>query len=94
VSNPPYVPEGDQIQREVRDYEPPAALYAGVDGLAMYRRVIPEAARLLKSGGWLVMELGYGASDAVQSMLAGWHDVEVSRDLAGFPRVVAARFEE
>src|SRR5580693_196483 len=60
VSNPPYVPESDSstIQREVRDHEPAVALYGGADGLGVYRRLIPEAARLLKPGGWLVMEIG------------------------------------
>jgi release factor glutamine methyltransferase len=57
VSNPPYVPESDSstIQREVRDHEPAVALYGGADGYAIYRRLIPEAARILRSGGWLLM---------------------------------------
>ncbi len=93
VSNPPYVPEDDSstIQREVRDYEPAVALYGGADGLEIYRRLIPEAARLLKPGGWLVMELGYKSSDAVRGMLGGWKEVEVIPDLAGWPRVIVAR---
>ena len=55
VSNPPYVPEGDALQREIRDFEPHIALFGGVDGLIFYRRLIPEAARLLTPGGRLVM---------------------------------------
>ena len=52
VSNPPYVPETDRatLQPEVRDHEPALALFAGKDGLDVYRRLIPEAARLLKPG--------------------------------------------
>ncbi len=91
VSNPPYVPEGDMIQREVREHEPRVALYAGADGLAIYRRLIPEAARVLKKGGWLVMELGYRSSEAVRAMLENWDDVETVNDLAGFPRVIVAK---
>jgi release factor glutamine methyltransferase len=93
VSNPPYVPALDQttIQREVRDYEPPVALYGGDDGLDFYRRLVPEARRLLKPGGWLMMELGYAVVDAVRAMLADWRDVEIGSDLAGLPRVVMAR---
>jgi release factor glutamine methyltransferase len=97
VSNPPYVPEDDSstIQREVRDHEPAVALYGGADGLEIYRRLIPEAARLLIPGGWLVMELGYKSSDAVRAMLnnglRGWSGVEVIADLAGWPRVIIAR---
>ena len=93
VSNPPYVPARDKttIQREVRDYEPETALYGGDDGLEIYRRLIPEAERLLVPGGWLVMEIGYTLGDAVRDMLAAWKDVEVRTDLAGLPRVILAK---
>lgn len=91
VSNPPYVPVGDVIQREVREHEPAVALYSGADGLDMYRRLIPEAARLLKPGGWLMMELGFKSSPAVREMLQGWRCVETVDDLAGIPRVIAAQ---
>lgn len=93
VSNPPYVPARDKsmLQREVRDYEPEVALYGGEDGLEIYRRLIPEAGRLLAPGGWLVMEIGYALSDAVSDMLDAWKSVEIRSDLAGLPRVIAAR---
>jgi release factor glutamine methyltransferase len=94
VSNPPYVPQVDQpnLQREVRDYEPHAALFAGPTGLEIYERLIPDAARILRPNGWLLLELGYNSLDAVQAMLqSGWSDIDVMQDLAGFPRVVAAR---
>jgi release factor glutamine methyltransferase len=93
VSNPPYVPESDSstIQREVRDHEPAVALYGGADGLEVYRRLIPEAARLLKPGGWLVMEIGYRSGEAVAAMLGTWREVETIPDLAGLPRVMVAR---
>ena len=93
ISNPPYVPALDRttIQREVRDYEPPVALYGGDDGLEVYRRLVPEARRLLKPGGWLMMELGYAAVDAVRAMLADWREIEIAADLAGLPRVAIAR---
>jgi release factor glutamine methyltransferase len=93
VSNPPYVPLIDKhtIQVEVRDHEPPVALYGGNDGFEIYRRLIPDAARILKPGGWLIMELGYSSATGVLEMLAGWHDVSLRPDLAGIPRVVQAR---
>jgi release factor glutamine methyltransferase len=93
VSNPPYVPALDQttIQREVREYEPPLALFGGDDGLEVYRRLAPEARRLLQPGGWLMMELGYAVVDAVRAMLADWRELEIASDLAGLPRVVMAR---
>jgi release factor glutamine methyltransferase len=93
VSNPPYVPARDKstIQREVRDYEPEVALYGGDDGLEIYRRLIPEAERLLAPGGWLVMEIGYALGDAVRDMLVAWKEVEIRTDLARLPRVIMAR---
>lgn len=93
VSNPPYVPWRDRhiVQREVRDFEPEVALYAGEDGLDVYRRLIPEAHRLLKSGGWLIMELGFETAVPVREMLRGWDAVESINDLAGITRVMTAR---
>jgi release factor glutamine methyltransferase len=93
VSNPPYVPARDKstVQREVRDYEPEVALYGGDDGLEIYRRLIPDAHRLLAPGGWLIMEIGYTLGDAVRDMLVAWSEVELRTDLAGLPRVIVAR---
>jgi release factor glutamine methyltransferase len=93
VSNPPYVPRRDRaaLQREVRDHEPELALFAGDDGLSVYRRLIPEAWRLLAPGGWLIMELGHDSLAPVREMLTGWSEIEVVNDLAGIPRVVVAQ---
>jgi release factor glutamine methyltransferase len=94
VSNPPYVPATDRpsLQREVRDWEPPVALYGGPTGLEIYERLIVEAARVLRPGGWLLVELGYNSLDAVRAMLeSGWTDIAVMHDLAGLPRVLQAR---
>ena len=94
VSNPPYVPSTDApgLQREVRDYEPHVALFAGPTGLEIYQRLIADAGRVLKPGGWLLVELSYNALEGVRNMLAaGWEDLEVGSDLAGLPRVLAAR---
>jgi release factor glutamine methyltransferase len=66
------------------------ALFGGADGLEIYRRLVPEAARLLKPGGSLVMEIGYLAADAVGAMLGEWNNVETKPDLAGIPRVMTA----
>lgn len=93
VSNPPYVPRTDEhgLQREVRDWEPHVALFAGDTGFEIYERIVEDAGRVLRPGGWLVMELGFASRDRVLGMLTGWQDVRVEPDLAGIPRVIAAR---
>jgi release factor glutamine methyltransferase len=94
VSNPPYVPATDAmgLQQEVRDWEPAAALFAGPTGLEIYQRLVCDAARVLRPGGWLIVELGFNSRDRVRAMLGcGWEEVEVVPDLAGIPRVLAAR---
>ena len=96
VSNPPYVATADApgLQREVRDYEPHVALFAGETGLEIYERLVQEAERVLRPGGALVMELGFRLSERVRAMLGPlWQDVQIVPDLAGIPRVLAARLE-
>jgi release factor glutamine methyltransferase len=83
--------EQDGLQREVRDFEPHVALFGGPTGVELYERIVADAARVLRPGGWLVMELGFGSRDRVAAMLSGWNDVSVEPDLAGIPRVIAAR---
>ncbi len=94
ASNPPYVPKTDHpaLQREVRDYEPEVALFGGPSGLEIYQRLIPEARRVLRPGGWLLLELGYNSLEPVRGMFgAGWGEITVHEDLAGLPRVLAVR---
>ncbi len=91
VSNPPYVREGGITQREVLEWEPRGALFAGVDGLDVYRRLIPEAGRVLLPGGSLVLELGFDSLAGVRALLGpGWRESTVIPDLAGIPRVLVS----
>ncbi|MGC2657799.1 MAG: peptide chain release factor N(5)-glutamine methyltransferase [Bryobacteraceae bacterium] len=94
LSNPPYVPGADaaNMQREVRDFEPHVALFAGDSGLEIYRRLISEAELAVRAGGCLMMELGYQSLDGVRDMLsARWAGVSVVADLAGLPRMISAQ---
>jgi release factor glutamine methyltransferase len=93
VSNPPYVPltQREGLQREVRDFEPHVALFAGHTGFEIYDRIVADAPRVLNPGGWLIMELGFTSLEHVQSLLSGWDSLRVVPDLAGIPRVIAAR---
>ena len=94
VSNPPYVPEGDResLAVEVRDFEPEEALFAGTDGLDVYRRLIPQAFAALAAGGRLVLEIGYGQEAPVSALLreAGFENVEFTADLQEIARVACA----
>jgi release factor glutamine methyltransferase len=94
VSNPPYVPGGDRdsMAVEVREYEPGLALFAGEDGLDVYRRLIPASFDALVSGGWIALEIGYGQAAGVGGLLeaSGFVQVEFTRDLQGIERVAAA----
>jgi len=93
ASNPPYVSEADKesLQPEVRDFEPPAALFAGPTGLDVIERLIPQAQRALKSGGWLAMEMGKGQDRVVRDLLSSWSALRFVPDLQGIPRAVAAQ---
>ena len=96
VSNPPYVPARDiaSLQPEVRDHEPLRALTGGDDGLDVIRRLVPAAAGVLRPGGWLLFEFGFGQGAGVRAIIAGEARlalVEVRADLAGIPRVAIAR---
>ena len=96
LSNPPYIPQGDAptLHAQVREFEPAMALFAGVEGLDIYARLIPESAQSLRTGGLLALEIGYGQRDAIAALLAGWDDVEFVEDLQGIPRVALARRRE
>ncbi|HEX2694632.1 MAG TPA: methyltransferase, partial [Acidobacteriota bacterium] len=94
VSNPPYVglEEWTRLPAEVRDREPRRALVGGVRGTEFTEKLVREARRFLKPCGRLVFEIGTGQDGAVRAMFgAGWDAMEVFSDLAGIPRVVAAR---
>ncbi len=93
VSNPPYVRQQDaaMLPREVREHEPALALFSGENGLELYGLLIEQAQVLLRSGGLLALELGYGASGKAAALLGqGWKNVRLRPDLAGIPRVLSA----
>jgi release factor glutamine methyltransferase len=95
VSNPPYVPATDRatLAVEVRDYEPEMALFAGNDGLEVYRRLLPAAFDTLIPGGFLILEIGYGQSHAIIELLVqfGFRQIDFVPDLQGIPRVACAQ---
>lgn len=93
VSNPPYV-RADAwagLSRDIRDYEDPAALLAGEDGLDCIRRIVAEAPDWLAPGGLLALEMGEEQGMAVRDLLhaRGFSGVAVTRDLAGHDRIAS-----
>lgn len=96
VSNPPYVSEEEYelLPREVRDFEPKEALVAGEDGLSCLARIVNDTPRVLKKGGWLLVEIGAGQGGDVSAMFceAGFSEVAVLQDLSGKDRVVKGKW--
>jgi release factor glutamine methyltransferase len=92
VSNPPYVGTGDAIDEALR-FEPADALFAGEDGLADIRRIVTDAPRVLRPGGWLAIEHGASQGEAVRALFAaaGMDDVTTEHDLVGHERATCGR---
>jgi release factor glutamine methyltransferase len=94
VANPPYVRSDaiGSLQREVRDYDPRAALDGGADGLNSYRAILSRAGALLAPGGFLAFEVGHDQGEAVAALCrkAGLSEVRILKDLGGRWRVVTA----
>jgi release factor glutamine methyltransferase len=97
ASNPPYVDplEAARLAPEVRDHEPAVALFPGPDPYALYRRLVPAAAVLLRPGGSLLLEIGQGMESEVVRLLveAGLRVDRVIPDLQGIPRTILAERE-
>ena len=93
VSNPPYVGESeeDQVQLEVRKFEPRNAVFAGPAGIEVIERLVFQARSSLKAGGWLIFEISGTIVDQVRRALSDWDEVRITNDLQGIPRVATAK---
>ncbi|MFW6386339.1 MAG: peptide chain release factor N(5)-glutamine methyltransferase [Bacillota bacterium] len=92
VSNPPYIArkEMEELPPEVLR-EPEAALNGGRQGLELYQRLIPQAHKVLRPGGFLFLEIGCKQAEEVKQLLAeGWEQIEVKKDYSGLDRVIKA----
>jgi release factor glutamine methyltransferase len=96
ISNPPYIPSSDinDLQPEIRQWEPRTALDGGADGLDAYRSIIPRTGNFLKNHGILILELGIGLARPVSGMAetAGLSGIEITKDLAGIERIFRAEW--
>ena len=94
VSNPPYVSssEYEQLDAEVKDYEPQTALLAGPKGTEIIEKLLPQARQKLNENGRILIELSPMIADAVVALFDTnqWKNVKLLKDLAGFNRIVSA----
>ncbi|MCV7372617.1 peptide chain release factor N(5)-glutamine methyltransferase [Mycolicibacterium arabiense] len=93
VANPPYIPDGAELESEVADHDPHHALFGGPDGMAVIEPIVAHAVRLLRRGGRVGVEhddTTSAATAAVFDRSGAFTDVTPRRDLAGRPRFVTA----
>jgi release factor glutamine methyltransferase len=87
IANPPYIPDGQELPKDVADHEPAIALFGGGDGMEIPRKFINAAARLLKSGGFFAIEHHESQPiDIAAAMLKDFDEIELHNDLVGRPR--------
>ena len=97
ISNPPYLSAKEWLScsPEITEHEPKRALVSGVTGLEFIAALIEGAVFFLRPGGYLLFEIGAGQMEGVMSLFnMNWKTVEAFKDLAGIPRVIAARMAE
>lgn len=97
VSNPPYIPphEKNNLQVEVRDFEPYSALFTNDSlGMEFYEKIIKNASNYLNPNGYIVFEIGINQSQMVSKLLAdkGFKDISILKDVTGIDRVIHAHF--
>jgi len=91
IANPPYVPDSQELPRDVAEHEPAIALFGGADGMKAPRLFISTASRLLKEGGFLAIEHHEGQGPAIADVLsADFTDILLHQDLTGRPRFTTA----
>ena len=98
ISNPPYIRTSviEGLEEEVKCHDPFIALDGKEDGLYFYRRIVDEGRKYLKSGGWLLFEIGHDQREEVMQLMeeAGFVEISAKKDLAGLDRVVMARYNK
>ncbi len=97
ISNPPYIPRDtyEKLPKEVKDFEPKAALLGGEDGLEHIREIIHKAPLFLKENGWLILENHFDQSEKVKKLLIEneFTSIEIVKDLSGIGRFTIGRYK-
>jgi release factor glutamine methyltransferase len=98
VSNPPYVSESEfrALEPEVKDCEPALALLAGRDGLSCIKKIVTHAPRILKDGGWCLVEIGAGQSSSAMGLFeeTGYSAISAHKDISNTERVIKAQWKK
>lgn len=97
ISNPPYIKRKDleDLEIEVKDFDPMISLDGGERGLEFYKKIIAEAPKYLNKNGTLYLEIGINQSDDIVEMLkADFESVTVKKDFAGIDRYIIAKKRE
>lgn len=91
ISNPPYIPTGTELQKEVT-FEPELALFAEGDGTGFYKKIIENSGKYLKTNGFVIFELGINQSEIVKSYFekCGFKNITIEKDFAGIDRIIFA----
>ncbi len=95
VCNPPYIStaEFEKLEKNVKDYEPRLALYAGTDGLDIYRKIAQQVDAFLKADGALILEIGYAQGQAVKELLENiniFREIRIEKDFHDNDRIIFA----
>ena len=98
ISNPPYVSEAEyaELSAQVRHYEPRAALLGGEDGLEYIRKIAAAGGKVLREGGFLLLEIGAGQAENTERVIRenGFSDIRFETDIGGVKRVVKATWKK
>ncbi|MGN1343599.1 MAG: peptide chain release factor N(5)-glutamine methyltransferase [Traorella sp.] len=91
VSNPPYIPNNEEMEHSVKDFEPHVALFGGEDGLKFYRIIFERSKYLLKEKSFLAFEMGYNQKEKLTSLAKEYFPtskIEVLKDMNGKNRML------
>jgi release factor glutamine methyltransferase len=98
ISNPPYISqnEWENVDPSVKYYEPKLALLGGIEGTEFINQLIVKSTKLLKKGGEIFLEVGYGQANKVKELLSlnGFKLINIKNDLNNIPRILSATYEK
>ncbi len=95
ICNPPYIPEDEEMESSVVDYEPHVALFGGKDGLYFYRRVFDTCRQIMKEKSFMAFEMGWNQREAMSALVESTlpeAEYEILKDMNGKDRMLFVYF--